>query len=126
MTAPDLNADQPKLLTVEEQWVLSKAASGGGFLVPTDLAKPEHLAAEAYLGCPSSSTRICPARPRMRERSDRGLAVRVRDQTPSALTVDRLVELHGESGQVGYRVFGQVDGRPTLTATARILAHSAS
>jgi HK97 family phage major capsid protein len=41
-------------------------------------------------------------------------------------TVDRLVELHSDSGQVGYRVFGQVDGRPTLTDTARILAYSAS
>jgi HK97 family phage major capsid protein len=44
----------------------------------------------------------------------------------SSPTVDRLVELHSDSGQVGYRVFGRVDGRPTLTDAARILAHSAT
>jgi HK97 family phage major capsid protein len=41
-------------------------------------------------------------------------------------TVDRLTELHSDSGQVGYRVYGRVDGRPTLTDAARLLAHSAT
>jgi HK97 family phage major capsid protein len=41
-------------------------------------------------------------------------------------TVDRMVELHSDSGQVGYRVYGRVDGRPTLTDAARLLAHSAT
>jgi len=41
-------------------------------------------------------------------------------------TVDRLTELHSDSGQVGYPAYARVDGRPTLTDTARILADSAT
>jgi HK97 family phage major capsid protein len=41
-------------------------------------------------------------------------------------TVDRLTELHSDSGQVGYRAFSRTDGRPTLTDAARLLVHSAT
>jgi HK97 family phage major capsid protein len=41
-------------------------------------------------------------------------------------TIDRFVELHSDSGQVGYRAYARVDGRPTLTDAARILVHSAT
>jgi HK97 family phage major capsid protein len=51
-----------------------------------------------------------------------GYAVR-RVKTP---TVDRLVELHSDTGQVGYRAHSRVDGRPTLTDAVRLLAHSAT
>ena len=41
-------------------------------------------------------------------------------------TVDRMVELHSDLGQVGYRAHSRVDGRPTLVDAARLLAHSAT
>jgi HK97 family phage major capsid protein len=41
-------------------------------------------------------------------------------------TVSRLVELHSDSGQVGYRAHSRVDGRPTPSDAARLLAHSAT
>jgi HK97 family phage major capsid protein len=44
----------------------------------------------------------------------------------AAPTIDRLVELHSDSGQVGYRTYSRVDGRPTLTDAARLIAHSAT
>jgi HK97 family phage major capsid protein len=44
----------------------------------------------------------------------------------SAIGLQRQDELHSDSGQVGYKVFARVDGRPLLTDAARILAHSAT
>jgi HK97 family phage major capsid protein len=38
----------------------------------------------------------------------------------------RQEELHSDSGQVGYKLFARVDGRPLLSDAARILAHSAT
>jgi HK97 family phage major capsid protein len=35
-------------------------------------------------------------------------------------------ELHSDSGQVGYKMFARVDGRPLLSDALRILAHSAT
>lgn len=35
-------------------------------------------------------------------------------------------ELHSDNGQVGYKLYARVNGRPLLADAARILAHSAT
>jgi HK97 family phage major capsid protein len=40
--------------------------------------------------------------------------------------LDRQLELHSDSGQIGYRLYERVDGKPTLAAAAIIGQHSAS
>lgn len=47
LTGPDMGRDPRELMVEEEQRVLSKATSGGGFLVPTDLAEMIVSAARA-------------------------------------------------------------------------------
>jgi len=43
-----------------------------------------------------------------------------------AIGLQRQDELHSDSGQLGYKLFARVDGRPMLADAARILAHSAT
>jgi HK97 family phage major capsid protein len=44
----------------------------------------------------------------------------------NGIGIQRQDELHSDNGQVGYRAFFRVDGRPLLADAARILAHSAT
>lgn len=43
-----------------------------------------------------------------------------------AIGLQRQLELHSDQGQVGFKGFARVDGKPLLTDAARILAHSAT
>lgn len=43
-----------------------------------------------------------------------------------AVGLQRQDELHSDSGQVGYKSFARLDGRPLLSAAAIVLAHSAT
>jgi HK97 family phage major capsid protein len=42
------------------------------------------------------------------------------------LSVQRQLELHSDSGQLGYRALERVDGRVVLADALRVLAHSAT
>jgi HK97 family phage major capsid protein len=42
------------------------------------------------------------------------------------VAVQRLEELHSDNGQIGFRAFERVDGRPLLSAAAIIGQHSAT
>jgi len=44
----------------------------------------------------------------------------------AGVSVQRLEELHSDSGQLGYRARERVDGRVVLADAARVLAHSAT
>jgi HK97 family phage major capsid protein len=44
----------------------------------------------------------------------------------NGIGVQRQEELHSDSGQIGYRGYFRVDGRPLLSDVARILAHNAT
>ena len=46
---------------------------------------------------------------------------RVRD-----ISLKKLEELHSDSGQIGYKLFSRVDGKPLLPAAVIIGAHSAT
>ena len=46
---------------------------------------------------------------------------RVRD-----ISIQRQVELHADTGGIGYRLFSRVDGKPLLPAAVLIGAHSAT
>lgn len=43
-----------------------------------------------------------------------------------AIGVQRQLELHADSGQVGFKAFARVEGKPMLTDAARLLAHAAT
>lgn len=43
-----------------------------------------------------------------------------------AIGLQRQLELHSDQGQVGFKGFARVDGKPLLTDAARVLAHSAT
>ena len=43
-----------------------------------------------------------------------------------AIGLRRQLELHSDSGQIGFKAFARVDGKPMLTDAARLLAHSAT
>ena len=44
----------------------------------------------------------------------------------NSVGIQRQDEVHSDSGQVGFRAFLRLDGRPALTDAARIVAHSAT
>jgi len=44
----------------------------------------------------------------------------------SGVGIQRVEELHSNTGQVGYKLLARVDGRPLLSDAPRILAHSAT
>jgi HK97 family phage major capsid protein len=44
----------------------------------------------------------------------------------NGVVLQRVDELHSDSGQVGWKANARVDGRPLLADAARILAHSAT
>jgi HK97 family phage major capsid protein len=42
------------------------------------------------------------------------------------LGMQRQLEIHSDNGQIGYRIFERVDGRPVLTEAAVVLRNSAT
>jgi HK97 family phage major capsid protein len=44
----------------------------------------------------------------------------------NGVTLQRVDELHSDSGHIGFRALARVDGSPLLADAARILAHSAT
>lgn len=42
------------------------------------------------------------------------------------LSVQRILEMHSDSGQIGYRAFERLDGRPTVLEAGLVLRNSAT
>src|SRR5215211_5476379 len=96
--------------------------SAGGLLLPSLQAEPPSL-----FGRPVLASADLPA-PAANAKSiafgDWKLAYGIR--RVNELSIKRQEEIHSDAGQVGYKAFWRVDGRPLLPDAARILAHSAT
>jgi HK97 family phage major capsid protein len=112
-------------------WIFSPSAfsslagltdTAGGLVLPSlHAAEPSLFARPVYV---SPDFPAAAANARSAAFGDWSLAYTVR--RVRGLGVQRVLEMHSDNGQIGYRAFERVDGRPTVLEAALVLRNSAT
>ena len=97
-------------------------ATGGEIVLPSlHAAEPSLFARPVYV---SPDFPAAGASARSAFFGDLSLAYTVR--RVRGLGVQRIMEMHSDNGQIGYRAFQRLDGRPTVLEAGLVLRHAAS